>query len=111
MTQEQQPATVAKTNTMAITSFILSLCGAFWILPVVGQILGIVFGIMGMNQIKETREQGRGLALAGVIISIVSIVLGVLLIGLLIFVIAVSEDKSKQIEPTINRDYPTYQSY
>lgn len=111
MSQESQHTTVAKTNPMAITSFILSLCGAFWILPVVGQILGIVFGIMGMNQIKETREQGRGLALAGVIISAISLILGLLLIILLIVVIAVSEDKSKQIEPTINTDYPTYQSY
>jgi hypothetical protein len=41
----------ARTNTMAI----LSLVFAFILAP-----LGIVFGAIGLNQIKKTREEGKG---------------------------------------------------
>ena len=51
-----------KTNTMAI----LGLVFAFVFSP-----LGIVFSAIGLKQIKQRREGGRGLALAGLILSIV----------------------------------------
>lgn len=56
-----------KTNGMAIAGFICSfLC---W--P-----LGLVFSIIGMNQTsKDPSQGGRGLAIAGLVISIVSVVL------------------------------------
>lgn len=58
-----------KTNTLAIVSLIL----AFFI-PLVGAILGHV----AMGQIKKTGEQGRGIALAGVIIGWVFTALSIL---------------------------------
>lgn len=73
------PAAMApesKTNTMAIVSLIC----AFFFSPA-----GLVCGIVALNQIKRTREGGRGLAIAGVIISAVSILIAVLSI---IFVFA-----------------------
>jgi hypothetical protein len=51
-----------KTNTMAI----LGLIFAFVFSP-----LGIVFSAIGLSQIKKRREGGRGLAIAGLILSIV----------------------------------------
>jgi hypothetical protein len=48
-----------KTNTLAIVSLVVAL-----FVPLVGAILGHV----AMSQIKKTGEQGRGIALAGVII-------------------------------------------
>lgn len=48
-----------KTNTLAIVSLVVAL-----FVPLVGAILGHV----AMGQIKKTGEQGRGIALAGVII-------------------------------------------
>jgi hypothetical protein len=56
-----------KTNGMAIAGFVCSLfC---W--P-----LGLIFSIMGMSQTsKDPSQGGRGLAIAGLIISIVSVVL------------------------------------
>jgi hypothetical protein len=52
-----------KTNGMAITGFVCSLL--CW--P-----LGLIFSIIGMNQTgKDPSQGGRGLALAGLIISIV----------------------------------------
>lgn len=58
-----------KTNTLAIVSLIL----AFFV-PLVGAILGHV----AMGQIKKTGEQGRGIALAGVIIGWVFTALSIL---------------------------------
>lgn len=58
-----------KTNTLAIVSLIL----AFFI-PLVGAILGHV----AMGQIKKTGEQGRGIALAGVILGWVFTALSIL---------------------------------
>jgi Na+/glutamate symporter len=59
--------TPKKTNGMAITGFVLSFfCG----------ILGIVFSAIGLSQTgKNPNQGGRGLAIAGLIISIVSLVI------------------------------------
>jgi hypothetical protein len=92
---DQQPAygqpgyQAPKTNTMAI----LGLVFAFVFSP-----LGVVFSAIGLKQIKERREGGRGLALAGLIISIISIVLGILLIVLFATVLAPAVEKAAQSE-------------
>lgn len=57
----------ARTNTMAI----LSLVFAFILAP-----LGIVFGAIGLNQIKKTGEEGKGLAIAGLITSSIFTLIG-----------------------------------
>lgn len=69
----------ARTNTLAIVSFIASLAGVF-VLPVIGQIAGVVMGHISLSQIKSRGEKGRGLALAGVIIGYATLALGVLAI-------------------------------
>ena len=48
------------TNGMAIAGFV---CSFFF------QILGLIFSIIGLCQIKNSGENGRGLAIAGIIIS------------------------------------------
>lgn len=57
-----------KTNGMAIAGFV---CSFFF------AILGLIFSCIGMKQCEERDEEGYGLAKAGKIISIVSLVLGV----------------------------------
>ncbi len=52
---------------------VIAIIGAFF-MPIVG----IIFGILGMNQAKQTGK-GRGLALAGLILSIGSILLSVII--------------------------------
>lgn len=71
----------ATTNSMAIASLVSSLLG--WICGV-GPILGVVFGIIALNQIKQSNQGGRGLALAGIIIGGIGIAFMVLYV---IFVI------------------------
>ena len=62
-----------RTNGMAITGFVCSLL--CW--P-----LGLVFSIIGMNQTgKDPSQGGRGLAIAGRVMSIVFAVLSVISMG------------------------------
>lgn len=61
------------TNTMAILGFIFS----FFV-----SIVGLIFSIIALKQIKEKNEEGKGLATAGLVISIVKLVFGILIIGM-----------------------------
>ncbi|TPW71775.1 DUF4190 domain-containing protein [Schumannella sp. 10F1B-5-1] len=65
------PAPAAKTNTLAIVGLILAF---------VVSLGGLIVSLIALNQIKQTGEGGRGLALAGVIISAIGLVIGVLYI-------------------------------
>lgn len=62
----QSPA-AAKTNTLAVVGFILSF---FFALP------GLICSIMGLKQCNQTGEGGKGLAIAGIVISAVSMFIG-----------------------------------
>lgn len=66
-----------KTNVLAIIGFVISIVGFVWF-----NWLGVVLGVVALNQIKksEGREGGRGLAIAAIVIG----ALDVLLIGLTI---------------------------
>ena len=68
------------TNTLAIVSLIASclglLCGG------ISAVVGIVLGAVALNQIKQTREEGYGLAVAGIVIGV-----AVLLIYLVVVVV------------------------
>lgn len=81
-----------RTNPMAITGLVMGVLALFGLCCCYGfpfNILGIVFSCIALAQIKKNPEleQGRGLALAGLILSILSIAL---LVGLLIFGIALN---------------------
>ena len=57
------------TNTMAIASLVASIVGVCCGL---GSIIGIVLGIVALNQIKQTRQAGHGLAIAGIVVGVVT---------------------------------------
>lgn len=63
--------TYPRTNTMAVLAIVFAF---------VFSILGIVFGHTALGQIRRTGEEGRGLAIAGLVIGYSSIGLGLLLI-------------------------------
>ena len=63
-TQKYQPS-----NTMALVGFVMSFFNC---------VVGLIFSIIGMSQIKKTGEPGNGFALAGIIISAVSLVFTVI---------------------------------
>ena len=54
---------------MAIVGFIL----AFFI-----SVVGVILGFVALSQIKRTGEQGRGLAIAAIIIGFVEIAIGII---------------------------------
>ena len=56
-------------NTMSIVAFIL----AFFV-----SIVGIILGFVALSQIKRTGEQGRGLAIAAIVIGFAEIVIGII---------------------------------
>jgi hypothetical protein len=72
----------AKTNTLAIISLVASIAGIV-ILWGIGSIAGVICGHISLSQIKKTGEQGRGMAVAGLIVGYVGIALA--LIGVIIF--------------------------
>lgn len=83
-----------QTNTLAIVSLVTGI-GSFFahIVPGVGgftvALIAVVTGYMARKQIKESGEQGMGMATAGMIIGIVHLALLGLLVIALIFAIFV----------------------
>src|SRR5947208_9962867 len=67
----QQPMMAPRTSGMAIAGFILSFFCA---------LLGLIFSIIGYNECKKSMGtvKGEGLALAGIIIGIRSMLLGIM---------------------------------
>lgn len=88
------PAAGTQTNTLAVVSLVAGI-GSFFahIVPGVGgftvALIAVITGYMARKQIRETGEQGMGMATAGMIIGIVHIVLLGLLVIVLIFAIFV----------------------
>lgn len=74
-----------RTNTLAIVSLIASI-SAFVVLPFLGSVAGVITGHLALSQIGRTGEQGRGLALGGLIAGYIGVGLAVLgVIVLLLF--------------------------
>ncbi len=77
------------TNGMAIASLVCSIAGL--LTCGIGSLLGVIFGHIGLSQIKQGggTQPGRGLAVAGLVIGYLMIALGVVLI-----IIGVAADSS-----------------
>ncbi|EJZ08188.1 DUF4190 domain-containing protein [Mycolicibacterium vaccae] len=60
------------TNSLAIGSLVASGIGLFCC---VGSIIGIVLGVVAMNQINQTQQEGRGLAIAGVAVGVLTLLI------------------------------------
>lgn len=82
-----QGTTLDKTNTFAFLSIIL----AFF-----SPVAGIVFGHMGLSQIKRTGDSGRGIALTGLIIGYASFaflaIFLVLYIGFIVMMVGLAAE-------------------
>ena len=62
------PPARSGTNGMASAGFVLSFFCS---------ILGLIFSIIGLNQAKRRYQGGQGLAIAGIVISVISIIGGI----------------------------------
>jgi Domain of unknown function (DUF4190) len=63
------------TSGMAITAFVLSLLG--------GAILAVIFGHIALNDINKTGKDGKGLAIAGLVIGYIQCAIWTLIIILM----------------------------
>jgi VanZ family protein len=82
-----------QTNSMAITGLILGILSVLlgWcFFNVIFSILGLIFSCVGLSQIKKNpgQQTGRGLAIAGIILSCLGLVMGVV-VAVLFGVLAV----------------------
>lgn len=85
------PTPVLPTNVLSIISLVTGLLG-FTFAPFIGSVAAVITGHLALNQIKHTQEQGRGMAVAGLILGYVA--LGLILVGisllLVLFIISMN---------------------
>jgi hypothetical protein len=77
--------TVNSTNGMAIASLVLGIVWVYWI----GSILALVFGYVALGQIRQRGQQGRGMAIAGIVLGWVG---AATLIAIIIFAISAASN-------------------
>lgn len=86
-----QPAPSSTTSGLAITALCLSAGGFLlqWLLPFLGlaMIGGIICGHIALSQISRTGQQGRGLALGGLITGYVGLGIGLIAVFIALFLI------------------------
>jgi hypothetical protein len=68
-----QVSASARTNTMAIWSLVLSIVS----IGGIGSIAGIALGVKAHRRVSETGERGRGMAIAAVILGVVTLFLSI----------------------------------
>ena len=56
---------------LAIASLVLGLFWVFWI----GSVLGLVFGLIALGQIKRNNQKGRPLAITGIVLGGIGVVI------------------------------------
>lgn len=61
-------------NGLAVASLVLSIVG---VCCGVGSIIGIILGFVALNQIKQTGQPGEGLAKAGIIVGVITLLIGI----------------------------------
>ncbi len=73
------PVAPSKTSGFATASLVLGILGVIGIIWVVSPILALVFGYVAKGQIDRSggTEQGRGMAIAGIVLGWVGIALGI----------------------------------
>lgn len=90
-----------KKNDFAVLGLIFSL---FVGLP------GLIFSIIGLNRIKKTGEDGKGMAIAGIIISIFNILVSIVAVIFFVAFVVALEDVSNDYDYDYDYDY-TYDPY
>jgi len=83
------------TNGLAIASLICSI-GSYVLLPGIAAVLGVIFGHLALRQIRASqgREEGRGMAIAGVVLGYVNLALCVLIVVFVFLIVAVARQQS-----------------
>ena len=109
--QYPQPIT-RKTGGLTIAGFVLSLCSIVFSIFCSGTgilfaIPGLIMSIVSNGRIRRRGEQGKGFAIAGIICSILGIVIGIAMICYIIYFFSTSEGQHflKEYVNTIQQQY------
>ncbi|SDT79004.1 DUF4190 domain-containing protein [Actinoplanes derwentensis] len=86
------PVAAQGTNGFAIAALVTSICGGLGL----GSVLGLAFGITALVQIKRRPQKGRGLAIAAVVISSLTMLLAIVAVTSVL--IDKAKDKAAGIE-------------
>ncbi|MGF7046962.1 putative membrane protein [Paenibacillus sp. DS2015] len=89
------PLPPAKTNGKSITALVLGVLSI--ILPYIGLLIGImaiIFASLSLKELKYKNEQGRGLAVAGLVCGIVGTALYAIIITFIIVMLLVFSSES-----------------
>lgn len=83
-----QPPPSRSTNGLAIASMVLGIVWVWW----VGSLLALIFGYIALRQIKRSNgwQQGRGMAIAGVVLGWVGV--GTLVLFVVLAIAAANDD-------------------
>ena len=82
---DTQPDRTGITNIYALAGFITACIGLFANLLGIMPIISLVLSVKGLRQIRETGENGRLLAIAGIILSCIGIIIFLALLALILF--------------------------
>ncbi|MBO5328061.1 MAG: hypothetical protein J6B04_02675 [Clostridia bacterium] len=69
------------TSVAAVVGFIMSLVSLFISFYCIIPVLGVVFSGIGMSATSYGKKKGRGIAVAGLVISIISLVLNIIILA------------------------------
>lgn len=74
--------TIRKTNSSAIAGLVFGILAFLCCCKMLFGPLGVIFSLIGLSQINQHPEsyEGRGLAIAGLVLSILSLLLGIILL-------------------------------
>lgn len=77
------------TNGKAIASFILGILSILMVMfpGIILGIIGLILGIIGLKEINRSTQQGRKMAVAGIICSVIGVLLSIIIpvIGYFVF--------------------------
>jgi hypothetical protein len=68
-------------NALAVAGFVCSIVGVCPLPAFIPSVLGIIFSAVGLSQIKKTGEEGRGLAIAGILIGAIWLAIAIVLLA------------------------------
>lgn len=108
-TKKAEPAvqpvpTAQRANGMAIAALVLGIAGFIWMLPFLGNILGIIFGAIGLSQIKQGKGSGKAMAHVGLWLGVAGLVISTTVIAILIAAMPALQRNTKNvlIKTTVN---------